>query len=63
MERDYTVPYEYCEYEKIEQLRQLAESQTVVLLDDETNNTIDDTSKPLSHASLIVRYAADEWPE
>lgn len=41
---------------QIEQLRKLAQSHTVVLLDYDTNSDIDDGSKPLSHASLIKKF-------
>lgn len=36
-------------------LRELAERGPLVLLDYETNADVDDPSKPLSHASLVVR--------
>jgi hypothetical protein len=34
----------------------MAERTTVVLIDYETNTDIEDTSKPLSHAGLIVKH-------
>ena len=37
-------------------LKQLSENQTVILLDYDTNSDINDSSKPLSHASLIKDY-------
>jgi hypothetical protein len=56
----YTPCYEYVlkEYldEELEQLIKIAKSKPLVLLDYETNLDIDDVSKPLSHASLIIRY-------
>lgn len=33
-----------------------------VLLDYETNDDIEELSRPLSHAALIVRYLKDDWP-
>lgn len=47
---------------ELAQLRDLAARQTLVLLDYETNADIGDLSRPLSHASLIARYLAGEWP-
>ncbi len=46
----------------IVQLRHLDEESSVVLLDYETNADIDDLTRPLSHASLIVRYLTGTWP-
>jgi hypothetical protein len=34
----------------------------VVLLDYETNTDLDDLSRPLSHAALVVRYLDSCWP-
>jgi hypothetical protein len=45
-----------CLQDEIAELRQLAQTQNVVLLDYETNTDIDNLSKPLSHAGLIKRY-------
>ena len=45
-----------CQHE-IEQFRQLlAQGKTIVFLDYETNENVDDPSKPLSHASLIKHF-------
>lgn len=49
---------------EIEKIRELMKTQTVVLLDYDTNGDIDDWHKPLSHASLIKGYiegALDEY--
>ena len=46
----------------IKQLRKLSATQTVVLLDFNTNADIEDTSKPLSHASLVKAYAEGLYP-
>ncbi len=41
---------------EIEQLRTMSDKKDVVLLDYETNEDINDGSKPLSHASLIKQF-------
>lgn len=41
---------------QIDELRKLASERTVVLLDYDTNDDLENQSKPLSHASLIKRY-------
>lgn len=46
----------YCLQEELRQLQALAESGPVVLLDYETNADIEDTTRPLSHASLIAAW-------
>lgn len=46
---------------EVSDLRALAESGPVVLLDYETNGDIDDLTKPLSHASLIAKWVSGEW--
>ncbi len=43
-------------------LRQMAVDRAIVLLDYETNMDVEDTSKPLSHAGLVVRFLEDCWP-
>ncbi|HEY3232165.1 MAG TPA: hypothetical protein VGJ87_23235 [Roseiflexaceae bacterium] len=47
---------------ELDELRQLGATQTVVLLDYETNTDLDDLSRPLSHAGLVVRYLDRSWP-
>jgi len=47
---------------QLEKLRQLSKTQTVVLLDYETNSDVLDASKPLSHASLIKAYIEGTYP-
>lgn len=44
----------------VEGIRKAAADRTVVLLDYDTNDNIDDPSKPLSHASLIKRYIEEQ---
>jgi hypothetical protein len=40
----------------VETIAKLSKEKTVVLLDYDTNENIEDPSKPLSHASLIKAY-------
>jgi len=47
---------------EVEQLRQLAAHQPIVLLDYETNMDVDDLSRPLSHAALVIYYLQGSWP-
>lgn len=42
--------------EQIAKLRIISKTKTVILLDYDTNDDIEDWRKPLSHASLIKRY-------
>ena len=46
----------------IERLREVQETKTIVLLDYETNEDIDDGSKPLSHAALVRAYTLGVYP-
>jgi hypothetical protein len=48
--------------EELAELRRLGTAQLVVLLDYETNGDSDDLTRPLSHASLILRYLEGSWP-
>ena len=43
----------------VAELRELSKSKTVVLLDYETNEDVEDVSKPLSHAALIKRFVVE----
>ncbi len=47
---------------ELQQLRSLADRGPVVLLDYETNGCVDDLSRPLSHASLVIAWLTDAWP-
>lgn len=47
---------------EVSQLREILKKQDVVLLDYETNGDIENLLKPLSHASLVVRFLNDDWP-
>jgi hypothetical protein len=53
---------DYCLQPELNQLQQWSGRQTVVLLDYETNTDIDNLSKPLSHAALLVKYLVSQWP-
>lgn len=53
---------ETCLTEEVGRIRKILETQPVVLLDYETNSSITNLSKPLSHASLVAAYVNDEWP-
>jgi hypothetical protein len=44
------------------QLKDLAEKQDIILLDYNTNENIEDYSKPLSHAGLVKRYLIKKHP-
>ena len=43
-------------------LRQLEAEKTLVLLDYETNCSVEDTTRPLSHAGLIKLFLEKKWP-
>lgn len=45
------------------ELTNLSNEKSIVLLDYETNGTIEDMSKPLSHATLIKQYLQGTYPE
>jgi hypothetical protein len=53
---------DHCLQSEIAALRQLGADRLVVLLDYETNTDLDDVSRPLAHAGLIVRYLEGTWP-
>jgi hypothetical protein len=53
---------DHCLNAELEPLQRLSQSQAVVLLDYETNPDAENLSKPLSHAALIVKYLANQWP-
>ena len=44
------------------ELRRLGDERAVILLDYETNEDVDDLTRPLSHAGLIKRYLEGAWP-
>lgn len=48
--------------DETERLRRLAADGPLVLLDYETNADVDDVSRPLSHASLVMLHLRGEWP-
>lgn len=47
---------DHCLQDLLNNLKALEEEKPVILLDYETNSDIENISKPLSHASLIVSY-------
>lgn len=49
--------------DELAELRRLGAAQLVVLLDYETNGDLDDLTRPLSHAALILRYLEGSWPD
>jgi hypothetical protein len=53
---------ENCLLGEIEKLQRMGEGGMVALLDYETNSDLTNLRKPLSHASLVVRYLRSEWP-
>jgi hypothetical protein len=46
----------HCLQREVAELRALAAERTVILLDYETNSDVNDTTSPLSHASLVKCY-------
>lgn len=46
----------------VEKLREASKTQTIVLLDYDTNADVDNVKKPLSHASLIKAYIEGLYP-
>lgn len=46
----------------VEKLREASKTQTIVLLDYDTNVDVDNVKKPLSHASLIKAYIEGLYP-
>jgi hypothetical protein len=44
------------------ELRQQSQHNSLILLDYGTNEDLDATEKPLSHAGLIKRYLENRWP-
>lgn len=53
---------ENCLMELVTQLKQLAETNRVILLDYETNGDVENLKKPLSHAQLIRMYIENNYP-
>ena len=46
----------------ITNLRAAGSRQPIVLLDYETNGDVEDLTRPLSHAALVVSFLLDQWP-
>ncbi len=53
---------ENCLMGEVARLKTLSATQTVLLLDYETNTDLDNLSKPLSHAGLVKRYCDGDLP-
>jgi hypothetical protein len=53
---------ERCLGSELADLEALAREAPVVLLDYETNEDMDDLSRPLSHAALVKRFVERRWP-
>lgn len=47
---------------ELAELRRLAATTDVVLLDFATNTDVDDPAKPLSHAGLVMHHVNGTWP-
>jgi putative addiction module component (TIGR02574 family) len=47
---------------QIESLRKMLQTQSLVLLDYETNADVEDSTKPFSHAALIKLHLEGRWP-
>jgi hypothetical protein len=47
---------------ELAELRRMAGAGGLVLLDYETNTDVDDPSRPLSHAGLVMHWLQDTWP-
>lgn len=58
----YRYVLENCLSDEVTQLRNLLDTQPIVLLDYETNSSVTNLLKPLSHASLVAAYINDRWP-
>lgn len=48
---------------EVGQLRRIAASKPIILLDYETNCDIENLSTPLSHAGLVKRHLENDWPK
>lgn len=46
----------------LKRMKEVCQSKTIVLLDYNTNENVDDTTKPLSHAFLIKAYIEGVYP-
>ncbi|MCP4136015.1 MAG: hypothetical protein GY754_33910 [bacterium] len=46
----------------IEEIKEINRTKDVVFLDYETNPSVENVEKPLSHAALIKLYIEDAWP-
>ena len=46
----------------VQELARMEQEKTLVLLDYETNDDIENTARPLSHAGLVKAYVENKWP-
>jgi hypothetical protein len=53
---------DHCLPAHVAELRTLLTESPLALLDFETNDDVEDASRPLSHASLVRAYLLDAWP-
>jgi hypothetical protein len=51
-----------CLQQELAQLAEKIREQAIILLDYETNDDIENLTKPLSHASLIIKYINGQYP-
>jgi hypothetical protein len=51
-----------CLQSEIARLRKLGSERMIILLDYETNTEVENLSRPLSHASLIIQYLNGQYP-
>jgi hypothetical protein len=54
---------ENCLSSELDQLRQIASSRPLILLDYETNLDVNNLASPLSHAGLIKLFLEHDWPQ
>ena len=51
-----------CLQKEVQLLKEISQKQDILLLDYETNTSVGNVSKPLSHAGLLRLYLMDAWP-
>jgi hypothetical protein len=54
---------DHCLQEELARLQEKCSERLVVLLDYETNDDIENLRRPLSHASLIIKYLRQQYPD
>jgi hypothetical protein len=53
---------DHCLQTEVAELKQMMQQQQVILLDYETNRDVENLTKPLSHAGLLISYLEEKWP-